>query len=94
MTGLRRQPPRFVPTLTDVVQAPKPSTTTAIPPEADGLTSKGAYDLDALTKRLEARILSAAHNALQAEIDRFSLHAHERLDAQLRQVIQQALQDD
>jgi hypothetical protein len=94
MNDIKRHPPRFVPTLTDVVQAPKAVAPLVVAPDQPLPLADSAPDMADRVNRLEARLLPAAHSALQAEIERFSQLAHARLEEQLRQVIQQALQED
>ncbi len=94
MNETKRHPPRFVPTLTDVVQAPKAVAPLAVASGQPPPLPDSAPDLSDWLNRLEGRLLPAAHSALQTEIERFSQLAHARLEEQLRQVIQQALQDN
>ncbi len=100
MIDSKRQPPRFVPTLTEVVPAPRapnpalPATEPLLSEAVVASKPPETLAIEALTQRLTEQVLTAAHGALQAEIDRFAQLAHASLETRLQQVMQETLQNN
>lgn len=96
MNNPKRPPPRFVPTLTEVVQARQayaaPADWPAEPQAETGPQDTASVPPAELAEQLIERILPAAHAALQAEIDQFAQSAHARLEDQLRNIVEEVLQ--
>lgn len=91
-----RAPPRFVPTLTEVVQNPPPAApaaTVAAPalPSADQLAQRVLQRVDMV---LDRRVREAIASAVLEQTSSLAPLLRQRIDAVVREVVSQALAEE